>query len=258
MRHIFILTLLFAKIYALSVTSGLTQEYTATPGERIEGSISLSNSNNGPARVRTNHNDYLFNHEGRNSFPEAGSQERSNAKWITWHSPQTFDIGPKSVSKLKFTVDIPKDPKLCGTYWSILFVEEEGITPTAPKDRHVAVTTKVRYGVQVITHIDESGEADLKIISQEITEKEGEKLLKIGVENVGTRSTRPEGALTLFDKKGTKLKQITGNRANIFPGCSHSFYFDLEEVQKGEYQSLIVFEGKSDDIFGVMKDLTVE
>ena len=67
--------------YAVSVTSGLTEEVVVSPGEKVAGVITLRNSGETLEAVRAYQTDYLFTLTGAPSQRQLLSPP--NASWIT-------------------------------------------------------------------------------------------------------------------------------------------------------------------------------
>ena len=106
----------------ISLPGGLSRLSTLQPGGKNEGKILVKNDSSEPQTVKVSQTDYLFYADGRNLYGKPGADPRSNAPWITF-SPQRLEVPPREVGVINYTVQAPKDPKLSGTFWSLLMVE---------------------------------------------------------------------------------------------------------------------------------------
>jgi hypothetical protein len=140
------------------VVSGTLDEASVRPGEAHAGTIRLRNAGAAPRRARIYAADYRFFADGRSLYEAPGSQPRSSAAWMGIETG-SVDLAPGEEAVVRFRVEVPADPALRGTYWSVVMVETEG-APPAGAGRGMGITPVVRYAVQVATHL-EGGEARL-------------------------------------------------------------------------------------------------
>ena len=181
--------------------------------------------------------------------------ERSNAKWLSF-SPNRMIIPSESTMTVNYTMKVPAgDPNLAGTYWSMLMVEE--IPETSPESSQaeeitpqVGITQIIRYGIQMVTHIEDTGERKLEFLETKLLRKEDKRILKVDIGNTGQRWLRSSLWVELYDDTGRYIGRFENDRRRIFPGASVRFKIDLSNVPKGSYQSLVVADCGGDDIFG--------
>ncbi|MGH2569281.1 MAG: hypothetical protein ACRDGA_13165, partial [Bacteroidota bacterium] len=122
-RMLFSIGLLLAVVPSVlytqvSVLGELSQDREARPGERYEGVIVVKNDTDEPQEAKVYQTDYLFSYTGTNDYAEAGSHERSNARWVTF-SPSYITLPPQGTIAVNFTVAVPSEAenkKLVGTY----------------------------------------------------------------------------------------------------------------------------------------------
>ncbi len=114
----------------VAIVGELIHEREATVGESYQGIIFVRNSSEQSQEIKVYQTDYLFFFDGRNIYGEPGRMERSNAKWISF-SPKQLTIPANEVSQVNYTIDVPADETLVGTYWSILMIE--GISEMLPE-----------------------------------------------------------------------------------------------------------------------------
>ena len=250
-----VLTITSASYARISIIGGLSHEKKAAVGEVYKGSIIIKNDDTKAQEIKLYQTDYTFQCDGTNEYGEAGGLERSNAKWLSF-SPNRMVIPSESTMTVNYTVKVPGgDPNLAGTYWSMLMVEE--IPETSPESSQaeevipqVGIMQIVRYGVQMITHIEDTGERKLEFLDTKLLREEEVRILKVDVGNTGQRWLRASLWVELYDDAGRYIGRFENDRKRIFPGASVRFKVDLSNVPKGSYQSLVVADCGGDDIFG--------
>jgi hypothetical protein len=230
------------------VLNGLTHENQAQPGETYRGSIQIQNASENTKSVRVYQRDYWFSYTGESKHDPAGTMERSNAGWMTFN-PEMLDMAGNEKATIEFEVSVPSE-SLSGTYWSVIMVE--GIVPpdTASYNSGVTINTAIRYAVQVVTTIGETGTSDIQFLGLELGQQEETPLLHVALENTGERMLRPELALELFDEAGNSAGVIKAERRKTFPGTSVLITLRLEGIKPGNYTGVLVADCDADHVFG--------
>jgi len=260
-RAIICISLVFCFLMAsaaeagVSIVGGLTHQKQATPGEVYKGSILIENIHSGePVEVKIYQTDYHFRFDGTNDYGPPGELERSNANWIRF-SPHRPIIAPNDVSTVNYTVRVPDDPNLVGTYWSMIMVE--GVPKSSRESSQaenakpqVTITQIMRYGIQVITHIGETGERKIEFLQTKLLRESDKRVLQVDIENTGERWLRLSLWTELYDESGSYTGKFEARGKRTYPGTSARFKVDLSDVPEGEYKALVVADGGGDDIFG--------
>ena len=246
----------------VSVIGGLSHEKKAAPGEIYKGSILIKNSDIEPHEIKIYQTDYLFYFDGTSDYNTPGKSERSNADWLSF-SPNWMIIPSESTVTVNYTMTVPADPNLVGTYWSMLMVEE--IPKSSPEstqaeevESQIGITQIVRYGIQMITHIGDSGERKLKFIETKLLRETKSRLLQVDIENTGQRWLRPYLWAELYDDTGRYIGRFENGRKRIYPGTSVRYKVDLSDVPKGIYKALVVADCGGDYVFGAERTLKFE
>lgn len=261
-RTCFLLALVMLQIMvaprARAVTiSSLTHERQASPGETYSGSIEIVNNDDLPASVELYQTDYTFQSDGSNAFNTAGSSARSNATWLDF-SPNRIIIPAHATYLVNYSVDVPANDSLTGTYWSMLMVEESAPAQTAqdPVEKQASISQIVRYGVQCITHIGSTGQSDLEITGAKlVADSVNVKELQLDVKNDGNRWAVPIVWAELFDTNGKTAGKFECEKKRVFPGTSVRFKIKLNDELKGSYKALIVLDTGGEDVIGAKYDL---
>jgi hypothetical protein len=243
---------------SLLVPGALTHEKKVSLKETIESSIPIQNDGDTPIKVRVTLSDYSFNFKGESSFPEKGSTSRSNATWIKTNKT-FFEVAPHTTYSFPYTIDVPSDPSLQGSYWSIFLIEpvEEQLA-TPDQDQSLGVQTIVRYGVQVLTHIGQSGEYNLKVLNKKITKEGEKKTFFLDVDNIGTLAQSPLLTLELINSLGKKMGRFECAKQRILPTCSTSYQVDLSTVPAGKYKAMVILDHGDGALFGAQYDLVMD
>lgn len=245
----------------VSVLDRTLQERNAVPGEVYDGNIVVTNMADEPHEVRLYQTDYRFHADGRNEFGTPGSVPRSNAPWITF-SPSFVTIPPRSEVTVQYRVSVPagEDRPLSGSYWSVIMVEP--IAPGSPESAKAApdrqgmgISTRIRYGIQIVTHIAGTGEVRYDFADPAIqVDPDGRRTVMVDLHNVGERSTALEIQLELYDAAGSHIRDLQDRERIVHPGTSIRKRFDLGVLAPGTYQALITADTGT-EIFGAQYTL---
>ena len=244
-------------IAGITVIGDLTHERTVLPGDVYEGSITLFNNSEIHEEVKIYQTDYLFFRDGISLYGEPGEVPRTNAGWIEF-SPNRIRLAPKEKQAVQYRVRVKSDPNLCGTYWSVLMIEPVmQVTPESMNEQ-LGIQTIMRYGIQMITHIGDSGERQLQFVETSLTEEDGKKILQVHLENVGERFLRPRLWAEFYDEMGQLIGSYEGNQFRTFPGTSVRHAIDVSPVPAGQYTTLVVADCGGDDLFGIQYAIQIE
>ncbi|MEX0602959.1 MAG: hypothetical protein WD295_06435 [Bacteroidota bacterium] len=264
-RILFVFLLAVPAGAQVSVIGELSQDRELRPGQKYEGVILVKNDTDNLQEAKVYQTDYLFFSDGTNRYEEAGTQPRSNARWVTF-SPAYLTIPPRGTVPVNYTVIVPPATdrsRLAGTYWSMLMVEgipvgsPESSAPRPDKKAEMGIMQTIRYGIQIVTHIPNTGTRSVRFVSTNLVPAEGGKrYLQIDLENDGEIGFRPDVYVELFDSRGVSRGKFPGSKYRIYPGTSVRQMIDISAVPRGTYKALIVVDTGSDDIFGAEYTVT--
>jgi len=242
---------------AIVVLNGLTHELRVQPGETYRGSITIRNNGKKAKSVRVYQRDYWFNYKGESKHDQPGTLERSNGGWISFN-PVLLKLEAKENATIDFEVAVPDNDSLTGTYWSVIMVE--GITPpdTSGVKKGIRINTAIRYAVQIITNIGNTGKSDIQFLGLELAHENEKNVLHVVIENTGERVLRPEMNLELFDESGNSAGIIKSDLRVTFPGTSIMSTLILDGIKPGSYTGVLIADCGEDNLFGSNLSLEIE
>jgi hypothetical protein len=246
----------------IKVLGSLTHEKITSNGERYSGTILIKNTGENPCKVKVYQTDYLFYADGSNIYGPPASNPVSNANWITL-SAKWIIIPAGETAPVNYSVQVPRNLDLHGTYWSLVMVESTadtsaGGTSAATGKYVLGLQTNIRYGVQIITDIKDTGTRRIEFLDKKIIDEKGKKFLQLDIKNTGERWLDPVVSVQLYNKDGKLLGTFSSAKSRIFPACSvrHSVY--LPNISKGKYKALVIVDNGDQYVFGANYELTIQ
>lgn len=238
----------------IAVVGPLTYENTAQPGETYQGSILVRNDANEPAEAKIYQTDYLFNADGTSEYGEPGKNARSNATWLSY-SPKRIIVPAHDTTKVNFVVRVPSDKPLIGTYWSILMVEGigKGSIESTLSDKnhpHLGIQAVLRYGIQIVTTIGDTGSSTLTFKDPRFLNEQGSMFLQVDIVNTGEQWLRPAFMVELYHAEGGLVQKFEGDKLRIYPGTSVRHKIKLGNLTNGKYKVLVVADCGGAKVFG--------
>ncbi len=253
-------TLLFSTLAvnaSIVVLNGLSHEIQLQPGGTYRGSIQLKNTGPGEKSVRIYQRDFWYNYGGESRHDEAGTMARSNAHWITY-TPELLTLDSAEVTTVNFEIKPPANDSLRGTYWSVFMVEGINEPDTSNVKTGVRVKTAIRYAVQIITNVGDTGNSDLQFLGMELVKQEEDNVLNVAVENTGECLLRPAMSLELFDESGNSFGTIKANGKRTLPGTSVLASLPLKGILPGKYNGVLVADCGDDRLYGTNLSIEIE
>jgi len=242
----------------IKVLGALTQEKVGNIGESYSDTILLKNTGQASCEVKIYQTDYLFRADGSNFYSLPGSNPLSNAKWITL-SASSVTIPPGQTAPVNYHIKIPQSEDLHGTYWSLVMVEpvETKSVPSAKGKYTLGLKTNIRYGVQIVTNIKDTGARRIEILNKKIVDEKGHKFLQFDIINTGERWLDPSVSVQLYNKEGKLLGPFIDPKSRIFPTCSVRHKIFLRDIGKGDYKAQVIVDNGDQYVFGANYELTI-
>lgn len=243
------LSLLFTcDLNALQV-SGLTYLKDFERGESAQVRVTLISDKNKPELIDLKLCDYSCNSEGQHFFDEIGSQTRSNASWIKLGSYREI-VNPGESRDLYFTINVPNDESLKGSYWSVLMIEPSDPLQTLTESEHgFQLNIKIRYAFHVVTNVGK-GIPSLKITKKSIEPIEEKKYLAVDVVNPGELFLNPKMIVKLYNQQGKLEKTLETQSERLYPGSSSRFLANGEGLSDGKYTAFLLLDNGDGRLFG--------
>lgn len=249
--------------WAIDILGELTQRMSIAIGAAGQGQILLQNNTEKPEVVRIYQTDYLFYADGRTLYDKPGTNARSNAKWITL-TPDQIMVPAKGNATINYTIKVPDDKSLHGSYWSMIMVEpipEASLTPPKGTEKNpvaYGVTTIIRYGIQIICDVGAPERGMIRFANKRLISDKNQRVFQIDIENTGSKLLAPLVWTELYGNSGTSVGRFEAGRAKVYPGCSARFVIDLSKVPPGTYKAIVVADNGDEDVFGAQYTLDVQ
>lgn len=261
MKHLFILFLLAlmgVSTYAkLLVKNGLTHTHQSQAGMIVSGKIQIQNAGKTDERVKISKNDLMMDcTTNESSFTSPNSHARSLAKWLTTNVEERV-LHPGEEYELLYSIVVPQDSTLHGSYWAVLMVEgNDPVTEQKPKT--VSVGSKIRYAVQIITDINGEetptlsfDKIDFKAVSDSV------QVLKVKVKNESNLSVRPKVVLDLVNANGEKTSTVESSFRRLYPNSCGEYEVVLRNIPKGHYEGILMAD-YGQELFATNLDVDIK
>jgi len=249
-------------IPGISIIQSLTHERLVEPGGTYTGTIAVKNIGAYQDEAEVYPADYLFFRDGTHIYGEPGTDPRSNADWITF-GPRRLSILPGATAIINYTIEVPEDESLTGTYWSLLMVEDlAGGAPDVSGDGTDQVSMGInqvfRYAIQIVVHVGDTGQRTLEFLDTKLLTEGDQKILQIDMGNNGERWLRPVLWTEVYDMDGGYIGRFDGGKLRIYPGTSVRYRVDMSELASADYNAVVVADCGGEDVFGAKYTLRVE
>ncbi|MBN1351158.1 DUF916 domain-containing protein [candidate division KSB1 bacterium] len=211
------------------------------PGGRRVQVIQLTNITNHPINVNATIMPWDQNENGDIIFPEKSKHEQHLSKYISL-TPSSFSIPPNQKQKIKLNFSVPRDIK--GEFFDAIVFNraETAITQHASLllTQSVLVATKAKGTDSAIN--------DVTDIAINPVKDKGLKI-QVRIRNSGNVTTYPEGRISFFDSKNTKINETIkfGEDAYILPMNTYTFEIEWAYVLPfGNYRAELLYTYSKD------------
>lgn len=237
------------------VTGGLSHEYSVQPGQTVQGTIHIKNDGDSPATVRLFQTDYLFQADGSNTFGKIGSQPRSNGAWVKLGADR-LTVAPGHTTSVPYSITVPNDAELHGSFWSLVMVEQVAAKPATTK-KGLSVRVLMRYGVQLVTTFD-GGKANLTFAHPRLAKNaNGALTLSVDLQDVGQTLLKGAATLQLYDANGKLVTTVHTKPFRVYPTTSERATFVLKDVPGEHYTAIVLADSGSDNVYGARYTLNL-
>lgn len=245
----------------VAVNGSLAREYVVQPGGTYEGTVELKNLRDTPQEVKIYQTDYMTYADGRSQFGDPGLLPRSNARWITF-SPAQLTLPPREEAVVRYTMQVPDDAALTGSYWSTLMIEPipEGSAESnivGPGQIGVSIFQVIRYAMLIVAQVGRTGTVQALFSDMQLTMDGDGRVLLADVVNTGEQWYIGRLWIELYDMNGKLVGKFEGGERRLFPGSGARFSAPLTGVQDANYQALVVLDCGGDNVFGANVSIRV-
>jgi hypothetical protein len=240
----------------ISVHGNTVHEIDGAPGAIRTGTIAITNPTRSPQVARLYLSDYMFYSDGTSRYDPPGSLRRSNSSWIQLGA-QELTVPAGTTLPVHYTVRVPGIDSLTGSYWSLIMVEAVSAPSTAT--RGVGISANVRYAVQVVTHLANTGQRRFTVRSGKLAPgADGAGVaLQLDIVNTGERATRFDVTTEVYDSTGTVVSRSQQPRGLTYPGSSLLHKVELGQLQRGStYKAVVVIDAGGGSLTGAQYTLT--
>ena len=221
------------------ILNGLTHVHESASGQLITGVISLKNTDATEQRVIIYFND-LFQECGKETVLTADFSHKNSIKnWLSTNvNEHVFKANEEY--ELIYTINVPNDVEIDGSYWGVLMVEIEKPIKEDELEFGVKLESKVRYGIQIIADINERTPSELEFYDIKIEEPDGNKLINVDLKNLGNYYVEPTLMLEVFNANGEQAKKVEVKFKKVYPNSCKAFSLDISGLPKGAYTAVLI------------------
>lgn len=240
------------------ITNGLTHQIISTAGQSKKGEIILRNTANVESTARVFLEDYEYYVDGDTSDKTAS---RSNKSWIQLKE-DIVSLQPNEEKTVEYTVQVPKNKSLNGSYWSVAIVQPADDIINPPKDKGaIHIRTVVRYAIQLITNVKTkmTTTSELSFLSAKVEKNQDKKELWIDVKNTGRIFHKAKLAVEFYDADSGEQKSVlSSNTLSLLPTLSKRYRVDITQIPRGAYKVVVLAQCENEELFGLNMDITIE
>ena len=224
------------KPLALGVTP-VHLELSAQPGSVITQAVRVYSESVGD-NINVTLGDFNITPNGEGQYFKAGVIAQSAAKWFTV-TPVVFALPPKGSVETSFTIRVPNDPTLHGSYWGMVFFNT---SPRPSNGGQVNLAVTGRIGVAVYINV---GSGIQKAQAGNLKFDVATRTLNYTFQNQGDTLLRPAVRLALVGADGKRFASLDLDDFPILPGGVHLGSFQLPaavQLPSGSFLAVLTFE----------------
>ncbi len=260
---IFLLFVVFIGKANIVINNGLTHSYDSQPGSIIKGNIEVQNIGESERRIIIYKEDLLRACDGKELKVDSLSHDRSSISWMTLGEFEKV-LAPNEKFIIPYELEVPSSAELNGSYWNMILVEMAEPIDRTKDHRGISVSTKMRYGIQVITDIKTSDESVSKVSGEEIQfnnfkllKEDSINVVQVQLMNKSIFRVNVNLVVDMMNADGETVKTIELNPKKIYPNSCSTFDLYMDGVEPGVYDAVIVADYGS-DLFGINVEVNLE
>lgn len=238
------------------VINGLTHIYSGVSGDKMRGEIILLNTSNEEQRVSFDLNDALFSCTENRIFSNSQTHHQSSLEWFDG-SLMDKVLDPKEKYVFRFSINIPKDQTLRGSYWTSIMIDVEKPIKKDKLSKNIGLNTKVRYAIGLLTNVNSYDEVKLDFEKMDVDKAGNNKNLKVKIANQNLFIEGVKLSLEVYDAEGKNILESSTDRNMVFPGFCKEYSIDISKLPKGNYECLLVADSR-EKFLGTNISLTID
>tara|TARA_R110002050_G_scaffold116847_2_gene233395 strand:+ start:43159 stop:43950 length:792 start_codon:yes stop_codon:yes gene_type:complete len=240
------------------VLNGLTHVYKGISGDVIIGEVILVNNSNIEQRVTFDLNDAIFSCSSNRFFTNETTHSQSSKDWFRAEL-MNKTLMPKEKYIYKYTITIPNDQNIKGSFWSMLMVNIEKPIKEEALNNNVGLDTKIRYAVALLTNVNSYDEVNLDFKNIDFNEDSNSAKKELNVK-IFNESLFIEGVrltLEVYNNEGIKIYESITDRNMAFPGFCKDYQLDISDLPQGEYECVLIADSR-EEFLGANITLTID
>ncbi len=239
------------------VLNGLSHEHFLDPTQAEQGVIRIKNDGDKAEMITVYQRDLEFNYKGQTFYHDPSTLKRSNAEWMVIN-PLSLLLGPSEEAEIIYSITVPDNDSLFGTYWSAIMIEPVADLDTTKRAPGLSVRSVFRYAIQVIANVrDTSSAAELEFLDVQLVRENSSNFLVVDAENTGSRMLRTKMAIEVFNDLGESIGVFSSVKSRTYPGTSKRYIIQLDDVPAGSYEAVLIADSENDEVFGVQMTLDI-
>lgn len=251
---LFSIALLHANVI---VVNGLTHTYSGVSGQTFQGEVVLVNPTEVDQRVLFSLSEAIYNCESGRAFVEDLDHKNSSTSWFDG-SVLDKVLASKEKYIYKYSITIPYDATLKGSYWTTLMVDVD--KPIREETANgIGLNTKMRYAIRLLTDVNvkEDVEIDFTNIELKLNTQKNKRELVVKMLNGTVFIENVKLTLEVYDAGGNRVLETETKRLAVFPEVCRDFIVDVSGLPDGNYQCIILANSR-EEFVGTNVDLTIE
>ncbi|WP_147300544.1 COG1470 family protein [Tenacibaculum gallaicum] len=256
MKYLGLITLFFMVQFSyanIAILNGLKHEYSSS-GDSISGEIDVKNISDAQQKIILYLQDILIPCNQDVVFSEPGSSVNSLNNWISIENNEVI-LEPGEVRKIRYKIVFPKNITPMG-YWSMIMVE--GQTPLSEQELKsiVTVSSKIRYGVQIICNLANDFDQALQIEDAKYTPVTG--TVEVTLSNPSDYVAKSSLSIEIYNKESELISDKSSQKVNIYPDSCRTIKMPLDTPPgSGKYTCIIMMDHSS-ELTGTSFEFIVE
>ena len=242
---LFICQLTFSNVVVLN---GLTHVHKSASGNTISGVIKLKNTNNTEQRIIIYFNNLFQKCGAETILTDKSTHNRSIGKWFSTNVNERV-LKPNEQYELVYTIKVPNDSTLNGSYWGVLMVEIEKPIKEDQLEYGVKLQSKIRYGIQLIVDVNTPTPSELDFFNIKINKSGKSNIINVDVQNNGIYYVKATLVLEVFDENGKQVKKQEVKFKKIYPASCKAYSIDISDLPKGTYSASLVADYGGGDMY---------